>query len=95
MFEVSKYLGILAAKINGYHFDQILIPLLHKREAQSTMYIEGTQTTISDVFEDELRTQPNNATASAAALFISRRFSNSEKWGYYLHTFIIVKEYPI
>ncbi|MGN1158328.1 MAG: Fic family protein [Agathobacter sp.] len=60
LFEASKYLGILEAKISGYHFDQILIPLLHKREAQSTMYIEGTQTTISDVFEDEIRTQPNN-----------------------------------
>ncbi len=60
LFEASKVLGVLEAKISGYHFDQILIPLLHKREAQSTMYIEGTQTTISDVFEDEIRTQPNN-----------------------------------
>ena len=60
LFEASKYLGILEAKISGYHFDQILIPLLHKREAQSTMYIEGTQTTLSDVFEDELRVQPNS-----------------------------------
>ncbi len=60
LFEASKYLGILEAKINGYHFDSILIPLLHRREAQSTMYIEGTQTTISDVLEDEIRTQPNN-----------------------------------
>lgn len=60
LFEASKILGVLEAKISGYHFDQILIPLLHKREAQSTMYIEGTQTTISDVFEDEIRTQPNN-----------------------------------
>ncbi len=60
LFEASKYLGVLEAKISGYHFDQILIPLLHKREAQSTMYIEGTQTTISDVFEDAIRTQPNS-----------------------------------
>ena len=60
LFEASKYLGILEAKISGYHFDQILIPLLNKREAKPTMNIEGTQTKISDVFEDELRTQPNH-----------------------------------
>lgn len=60
LFEASKYLGILEAKISGYQFDSILIPLLHKREAQSTMYIEGTQTTLSDAFEDEIREQPSN-----------------------------------
>lgn len=60
LFDASKYLGILEAKINSYHFNSIIIPLLHKKEAQSTMYIEGTQTTISDVFEDEIRAQPNN-----------------------------------
>lgn len=59
LFEASKQLGILEAKINGYQFDRILIPLLHKREAQSTMYIEGTQTTLSEAFEDEIREQPS------------------------------------
>lgn len=59
LFEASKYLGILEAKINGYQFDQILIPLLHKKEAQSTMYIEGTQTTLSEAFEDEIRERPS------------------------------------
>lgn len=59
LFEASKYLGMLEEKINGYHFDNILIPLLHKKEAISTMYLEGTQTTISDVFEDEISVQPN------------------------------------
>ena len=38
LFEASKYLGILEAKISGYHFDQILIPLLHKRR-QSAMFL--------------------------------------------------------
>ena len=47
----SKYLGILEGKISGYQFNSILIPLLHKKEAASSMYIEGTQTTISDLFE--------------------------------------------
>ena len=60
LFEASKCLGILESHINSYHFDNILIPFLHKKEAQSTMYIEGTQTTISDVFEDEIRPQSNN-----------------------------------
>lgn len=54
LFNASKYLGILEAKILGYQFNSILIPLLHKREAVSSMYIEGTQTTISDVLEDEI-----------------------------------------
>lgn len=60
LFEASKCLGVLEAQINGYHFDNILIPFLHQKEAQSTMYIEGTQTTISDVFEDAIRPQSNN-----------------------------------
>ncbi len=59
LFDASKYLGILEARISNYHFGSILIPLLHKKEAQSTMYIEGTQTTLSDVFEDEISSQPN------------------------------------
>ena len=48
--EASKCLGILEAKIAGYQFDRILVPMLHKKEAVSTMYIEGTQTTISDIY---------------------------------------------
>ena len=46
----AKNLGVLEAKISTYQFDRILIPMLHKKEAISTMDIEGTQTTISDVF---------------------------------------------
>ena len=54
LFEASKQLGILEAKISSYQFNSILIPMLRKKEAISSMYIEGTQTTISKVFEDEL-----------------------------------------
>lgn len=54
LFSASKSLGILEEKINSYKFDHILIPLLHKKEAISSMNIEGTQTTISDVLEDEI-----------------------------------------
>lgn len=54
LFMASKYLGVLEGKISGYQFNSILIPLLHKKEAASSMYIEGTQTTISDLFEDDI-----------------------------------------
>ena len=50
--EASKYLGALEAKIDSYHFRKILIPLLRKKEAISSMQIEGTQTTMSEIFEE-------------------------------------------
>ena len=50
----SKKLGILETKINTYRFDYILLPMLHKKEAISTMDIEGTETTIYDVFENNV-----------------------------------------
>lgn len=60
LFELSKALGIYEAMINNYQFKSILIPLLHKKEAVSSMYIEGTQTTISDVFENEISQAKND-----------------------------------
>lgn len=54
LFTASKCLGILEEKISSYKFDNILIPLLNKKEAISSMNIEGTQTTISTVIEDEI-----------------------------------------
>lgn len=59
MASTSKSLGILEAKINAYQFNSILIPMLHKKEAISSMYIEGTQTTIPYVLENEV--QPKRA----------------------------------
>lgn len=58
--DASKYLGILEAKISAYKFNRILIPMLHKKEAVSSMYIEGTQTTISDVLENEINPKEEN-----------------------------------
>ena len=58
--EASKLLGILEAKITTYKFNSILIPILHKKEAISSMYIEGTQTTISDVLENEVNPKIEN-----------------------------------
>ena len=59
LFEASKGLGRLEAKIDSYCFNSILVPMLHKKEAISSMYIEGTQTTISDVFENEVSPKSN------------------------------------
>ena len=53
----SKSLGILEAKIDSYQFNSILIPLLQKKDAVSSMYIEGTQTTIPDVLKNEISPQ--------------------------------------
>lgn len=60
LFMASKGLGVLEAKIENYHFNSILVPMLHKKEAISSMYIEGTQTTISDVFENEVSAGDSN-----------------------------------
>lgn len=57
LFETSKLFGILEAKIEDYKFSRILFPVLHKKEAISSMAIEGTQTTISDVLEHEISSQ--------------------------------------
>ena len=56
----SKYLGVLEAKIDSYQFNSILIPMLQKKEAISSMYIEGTQTTIPDVLKSEINPKPGN-----------------------------------
>ena len=53
----SKNLGMLEAKIDSYQFNSILIPMLQKKEAISSMYIEGTQTTITDVLKSEINPQ--------------------------------------
>jgi len=58
--DASKHLGILEAKIDSYQFDGILIPMLQKKEAISSMYIEGTQTTITDVLKNEISPQPTD-----------------------------------
>ena len=57
LFETSKLFGMLEAKIEDYKFSRILFPVLHKKEAISSMAIEGTQTTISDVLEHEISPQ--------------------------------------
>lgn len=56
LFEASKLLGALEARIVEYKFNSILVPMFRNKEAISSMMIEGTQTTISDVFEDQIST---------------------------------------
>ncbi len=56
----SKDLGILEAKIDSYQFDGILIPMLQRKEAVSSMYIEGTQTTITDVLKSEISSKSSD-----------------------------------
>ncbi len=58
--EASKRLGILEEQIANYQFNGILVPMLHKKEAISSMYIEGTQTTISDVYKNNVYSKSNN-----------------------------------
>lgn len=57
LFEASKKLGVLEGKIDSYHFDNVLIPILHRKETIATMFIEGTQTTMSDVYKSQLEPQ--------------------------------------
>lgn len=92
LFAASKSLGILEEKINSYKFDNILIPLLHKKEAISSMNIEGTQTTISDVIEDEInvdkekRNEKNRIEASnhTKALYYGATQLNHNKFSHTL-----------
>ncbi len=58
--DASKNLGILEAKISSYQFNSILIPMLQKKEAVSSMYIEGTQTTITEVLKNEINPKPDD-----------------------------------
>ncbi len=57
LVNASKSLGILEAKIDSYQFNSILIPMLQRKEAVSSMYIEGTHTSIKDVLESEINPQ--------------------------------------
>ncbi len=58
--DASKKLGVLEAKISSYQFDSILIPMLQRKEAISSMIIEGTQTTtITEVLKKEIEQSPS------------------------------------
>lgn len=78
LFEASKLLGALEAKIDGYQFNSILIPIFMAKEAVSSMQIEGTQTTITDVFEDRIGAGKNQEAKVARE---SRNHTNALAFG--------------
>lgn len=59
LIEASKLLGELDAKIAGCKFNSVLMPMLHKKEALASMYIEGTQTTYSEMLKEEVKEKPS------------------------------------
>ena len=54
IFAVSRLFGKYEAIVSKSQFNKYLIPLLHKKEAISSMAIEGTQTTLNEVFDKEV-----------------------------------------
>lgn len=61
LVEASKLLGVLDAKIAGCKFNSVLMPMLHQKEAIASMYIEGTQTTYSEMLKEEVNEKPSKA----------------------------------
>ncbi len=59
LFEASKAIGGFEARIDNFKFSNILVPMFRIKEVVSSMQIEGTQTTISDVLEDNISTIKN------------------------------------
>lgn len=81
--EASKALGFLEAKVDSYKFTSILIPILNIKEAISSMYIEGTQTTITDVFENVVNPKVEN---ERNAIEIDNHINALVYGAEYLHT---------
>lgn len=89
--DTAKNLGRLEAKIESYQFNSILIPMLQKKEAVSSMYIEGTQTAIVDVLKSEVKPTPDDEKIRlevrnhTRALMYGAEHLRSEKFS---HTFL-------
>ena len=54
LFEASKLFGAYEARLETCQMEDIILPILHLREAVSSMDIEGTQATVTMVFEEEV-----------------------------------------
>lgn len=54
LFDASMQIGAYDARICNCQFKDLIIPAFHRIEAISSMHIEGTQTTLSTVFKDEI-----------------------------------------
>ena len=89
--EAAKKLGMLEAKLYSSQFNSILIPILQKKEAISSMYIEGTQTTITDVLKSEISSKSDDEklkieiTNHVQTLAFGAEFLRTEK---FTHTFM-------
>lgn len=64
LFEASKLFGVLEAKVIGYQFNSILIPMFRVKEVTSSMLIEGTQVTMADAIESSLLPLEDKTTRS-------------------------------
>ena len=60
LVDASKLLGAFDAKVIDSRFASPLLPMLHRKEAVASMAIEGTQTTITDLLENEIETHAEN-----------------------------------
>ncbi|PBC73789.1 Fic family protein [Fibrobacter intestinalis] len=60
LIDSSKFLGMLEAKISDYRFNGVLLPMLHTKEALASMEIEGTQTTVTNILEDQITSTPSD-----------------------------------
>lgn len=65
LFMASKAIGCFEAKIDTYQFSSLLMPIFQIKESISSMEIEGTQTTLSDILEDRISTAKDNEQDSA------------------------------
>lgn len=90
--DASKNLGVLEAKISAYQFNSILVPMLNRKEAISSMNIEGTQTTtMSDVLHEDVNPSKTNEKISIEVhnhirtLAFGSTYLNTDKFS---HSFI-------
>lgn len=64
LFVASKAIGGFESRVDTFKFSNILVPMFRIKEVISSMQIEGTQTTISDVLEDNISTTKNTTDKS-------------------------------
>lgn len=89
--DASMLLGTSDAKVRFYKFNEVLLPMFHSKEAIASMYIEGTQTTVSDVFENNLTAKVSDDKIHAeyanhlSALRFGEKFLRTDS---FLHDFI-------
>ncbi|MCF0216652.1 MAG: Fic family protein [Fibrobacteraceae bacterium] len=63
LVEASMLLGMLETKIGECKFNSVLMTMLHCKDAIASMYIEGVQTTITDVLENKIATSSSRTKA--------------------------------